>query len=144
MNESAIGQVLAFLPDGEAQQLAATLCHVEVPANTILLREGDYGNHLYIVLKGQLEVVKALGTSDERSLGTRGPGEFVGEMSLLLHNGLRTASVRTSTPAHVLEMTRADFDALLQRPVALDSAAAGGPRRRVGRGRVTRKQRRRA
>jgi serine phosphatase RsbU (regulator of sigma subunit) len=115
MNESPIDQVLALLPDGEAQQLAATLRHVEVPANTILLHEGDYGKHLYIVLKGQLEVVKALGTSDERSLGTHGPGEFVGEMSLLLHNGLRTASVRTSTPAHVLEMTRADFDALLQR-----------------------------
>lgn len=115
MNGSSINQVLAMLSPSEIQQLVASLRHIELPSNTILLREGDYGDHLYIVLEGELDVIKSLGTPEERLLSTRGPKEFVGEMSLLLHDGLRTASVRTRTATRLLEMTRADFDALLQR-----------------------------
>jgi serine phosphatase RsbU (regulator of sigma subunit) len=46
-------------------------------------------------------------------------GSFIGEMGLLNPGSRRTASVRTRTPARLLEMTRADFDALLHRQPAL-------------------------
>jgi sigma-B regulation protein RsbU (phosphoserine phosphatase) len=52
---------------------------------------------------------------DEWLLSVRGPGEYIGEMSLLNLDGLRTATVRTATAAELLEMTRDDFDALLNR-----------------------------
>lgn len=117
MNESFLDAVPLFsaLPRSEIHHLAATLQRVEVPANSVLFREGDFGDHFFVVVEGQLEIVKALGTPDERVLAMRGPGEFVGEMSLLNRDGLRTATVRTRTPAQLLEMRRADFDALLHR-----------------------------
>ncbi|MDQ5851696.1 MAG: SpoIIE family protein phosphatase [Chloroflexota bacterium] len=117
MIEPVIGQVplLATLPPSEIRNLAATLCRVDVPSNRILFREGEYGDRFYIVLEGQLEIVKALGTADERLLGVAGPGDFAGEMSLLDPDGLRTASVRTRTAVQLLEMTREDFNALLHR-----------------------------
>jgi serine phosphatase RsbU (regulator of sigma subunit) len=81
----------------------------------VLSREGDRGDRFYIVLAGRIEIVKALGTGEERLLGVRGAGEFVGEMSLLSQDGLRTASVRVYEDARVLELTRADFNQLLHR-----------------------------
>jgi CRP-like cAMP-binding protein len=104
----------SLLP-GELADMAASLQETCYPAGAVLFREGDYGDRFYIVLDGRIAIVKALGSDDERLLGLRGAGEFVGEMSLLSQDGLRTASVRIEVDARVLELTRADFDALLHR-----------------------------
>ncbi len=103
------------LPPNELADMAGSLQETSYAAGVVLFREGDYGNRFYIVLDGQISIVKALGSDDERLLGLRGAGEFVGEMSLLSQDGLRTASVRIEADASVLELTRADFDALLHR-----------------------------
>jgi sigma-B regulation protein RsbU (phosphoserine phosphatase) len=103
------------LPSGELADMAVSLRERRYLAGAVLFREGDYGDRFYIVLDGQIEIVKALDTDDERTLGLRGAGEFVGEMSLLSQDGLRTASVRAHEESRVLELTRADFDALLHR-----------------------------
>ena len=117
MTSSPVHQVQLFaaLPPAEIDALAASLHQTTYPAQTILFREGDHGDNFYIVLDGSIAIVKALETEDERLLALRGPGEFVGEMSLLESDGLRTASVRAQTDTTVLEVTRADFDTLLHR-----------------------------
>ena len=103
------------LSDGEIQFLAEIMHEVQVPANTLLLREGEPGDRFYIITRGELEVIKALGTPDERLLNRRRAGDFIGEMALLDPDGLRTASIRTATPVELLEMDRANFNALLER-----------------------------
>ena len=103
------------LPPSELANMARSLQETRYAAGTVLFREGDYGDRFYIVLDGCIAIVKALGSDDERLLGLRGAGEFVGEMSLLSQDGRRTASVRVEADARVLELTRADFDALLHR-----------------------------
>jgi len=115
--ELALAQVplFALLPQSELEQLASVLRQVEVAPGTILFSEGEYGEHFYVILAGQLEVVKAMGTPDEKLAAVRGPGDFIGEMSLLNQDGLRTASVRAASQARLFGMTRADFDALLHR-----------------------------
>jgi len=107
--------LFADLPLEEIEYLAATFQPVVYDTNTLLFREGDVGDHFYIVLSGSIAIIKAMDTPDERLVGLRGPGEFVGEMSLLNQDGLRTASVRVQEDARVIEITRADFDALLYR-----------------------------
>jgi serine phosphatase RsbU (regulator of sigma subunit) len=107
--------LLASLPPEEIDQLADSLRSSELPAGTLVLEEGCTGDRLYIVLAGQVEILKALGTDTQRSLGLRGPGALLGEMSLLSETHRATASVRAATAVQLLEMTRADFDALLQR-----------------------------
>src|SRR5215211_7373391 len=107
--------LFADLPIEEFEYLATTLRPVFYGANTLLFREGELGHSFHIVLSGAIAIIKAMGTPDERLVGLRGPGEFVGEMSLLNQDGLRTASVRVLEDARMLEITRADFDALLYR-----------------------------
>jgi sigma-B regulation protein RsbU (phosphoserine phosphatase) len=107
------------LPEEEILHLSQTLRVREVPPSTILFKEGDIGDHFYIIIQGQIEVIKALGTQEERLIGLRGPGEFVGELSLINRQGVRTASVRSSGPAHLWEMTHDEFDSLLHRQPAM-------------------------
>src|SRR5690349_1050662 len=106
--------LFAALPPATRATLAATLRETSYPAGAVLCYEGDYGDRCYIVLDGCIEIIKALGTDAERLLDVRGAGEFVGEMSLLNGDGLRTASVRVRAEARVLELTRAEFDTLLR------------------------------
>lgn len=114
---SALGRVPLFaeLPAHEIEALAAGLKRQSYAAGTLLFHEGDHGERFFIVLDGRIAIIKALNTGDERLLAIRAAGEFVGEMSLLNGDGLRTASARVEAAAQVLELTRADFDALLER-----------------------------
>ena len=117
LNDPLIGQVPLFakLPAEEHDYLAATLRQAAYSSGTLLFREGDYGDRFYIVLEGELEIIKAMGTASELMLDARGSGEFVGEMSMLNRDNVRTASVRTRGPTRLLEMQHAEFDALMHR-----------------------------
>jgi len=117
MKQEIIARVpyFAALPPNEIEHLAATLRPCEFPVGTQLIQEGWLAEKFYIVLDGQVEIIKALGTTNERPLGVRGAGSFLGEMSLLSTDHLYTASVRARSAIQLLEMTRADFDALLHR-----------------------------
>jgi sigma-B regulation protein RsbU (phosphoserine phosphatase) len=124
--------LFAAIPPDELKSLTAELRHAAYPAGTLLLREDDRGDRFYIILSGQVAIIKALGTPNERLLGLRGAGEFVGEMSLLNLDGLRSASVRVIADTQVLEVTHDDFDRLLQRypMMAYDMLRAVSTRRR--------------
>ena len=117
MKEELISQIPLFanLPRHEIAHLAAQLRPLDFAAGDLLFHEGATGDWFYVLLDGQVEVIKALGTSAERMLGIYQAGSVIGEMSLFSQDGMRTASVRARTPLHVLEMTLADFDALLVR-----------------------------
>ncbi len=105
----------ASLPSDEIEHLARSLRPRAIPEQTLLLREGGVDDHFYILLEGQVEIIKALGTDAERLLGILGAGSLLGEMSLFGQDSRHTASVRARSPLQVLEMTRAEFDALLHR-----------------------------
>jgi serine phosphatase RsbU (regulator of sigma subunit) len=117
MTENLLTRVPLFagVPPAELDRLAAALQPAFVEAGTVLFHEGDSGDHFYVVLAGKVDIVKALGTEEERLLVSRGPGEFLGEMSLLNRDGRRTASVRVCEAAHLLQVRRADFEDLLGR-----------------------------
>lgn len=117
MSEMTIAQVPLFasLPINEIRRLRETLSVRSLPKNAVLFREGDRGDYFYVILEGQLDIIKAQGTPEEHIIATRGPGDFIGEISLLESDGLRTAGVVVRSAARLLEMTRADFDSLLNR-----------------------------
>jgi phosphoserine phosphatase RsbU/P len=108
----------AGLSDAVAERLAK-LAPVQYAAGAILFLEDGPGDRMYVMVEGIVEIIKALGSPDERLLHTLGPGEIVGEMSLLSPNGRRMASARATSPTFVIEITREDFDIILRRDPAL-------------------------
>ncbi len=117
MNEQILQQVGLFesLPRNETKYLAEILRVCEFSAGAVFIQEGELADHFFILLEGQVEVIKALGTANERVLDVDEAGSFIGEMGLINPGSRRTASVRARTPVRALEMTRGDFDALLHR-----------------------------
>lgn len=111
--------LFATLPIHELETLAQRLRERVFQVGVAVAHEGERGDQFYLILEGQLEVVKAVGTPAERLVGLRGPGEYVGEMSLFNPDGQRTASVRARQETRVLEMTRVDLDDLLRRQPTL-------------------------
>ena len=121
MIEDQIYRVPLFssLPRTEAELLARTLSPMDCSAGAMLFDEGACGDEFYILLQGEVEIIKGLGTDGERLIAIRGESSLIGEMSLFSRDGLRTASVRARTPCQLLCMTRLEFDALLHRYPAL-------------------------
>lgn len=111
--------LFASLHGTEVGFLADILHEVELPAGTLLFHEGDPGDRFFLIVDGEIEVVKALGTADERIIAVRKAGEFFGEMSLFEPGGQRTASVIVRTPVRLLEMARSDFEMVLHHRPAL-------------------------
>lgn len=107
--------LFASLPAEEISHLEATLPASGCPSGKVLFHEGHSDDKFYILLEGQVEVVKSLGRPEERIQGVRTAGNLLGEMSLFSQDGCHTASVRSLTPLRLLKVTRTELDALLHR-----------------------------
>lgn len=104
----------------ELSALASLLVRERFAADTDVVREGDPGDRLYIVGRGQVRVV--VGEDEaERVVNTLGEGDYFGEMALLA-DAPRAATVRTVEPAELYGLDRADFAALLERDPGLRAA----------------------
>ena len=103
------------VPKLELYQLINELPLENFKEGEYIFREGDPGNSLYVVMSGQLEIVLAAETENEMFLRYCGSGEYVGEMSLIMPKGIRTASVRASKESRVWVLTREKFNECLQR-----------------------------
>jgi sigma-B regulation protein RsbU (phosphoserine phosphatase) len=103
------------LDQGDIEYLADILEPRTVKAGTVLFEEGERGGHSYILLDGELDILKSMGTDDERLLATRGAGSTIGEMSLFSEDSGRTASGKARSQIELLVMNREHLDRLLQR-----------------------------
>lgn len=103
------------LPPAELDRLRESLPRRPLPAGAVLLTEGQPGDVAFLIVDGELEIIKALGTGEERLLAVTGPGEIVGEMSLLNPGQPRSASIRARVPTVVMELGPIDFDHLMRR-----------------------------
>ena len=105
-------------PEARAE-VAALFRPAALPAGAILFREGEPGDSVCLLLDGQVEIVKAIDTAEERLIRVQGSGALLGEMALLDPDGLRTASVRALTDLSIAVMRQDDFKALIARRPAL-------------------------
>ena len=80
----------------------------------LIIEEGRTGNGCYVVVSGKVEVLKGLGTENQRTLARREAGEVFGEMALL-GEWPRTASVRALDEVVCLGIDRWVFLAQLER-----------------------------
>ncbi len=88
--------------------LAEIATEVEVAAGEVMIRPYDPGLGMFVVVDGR--VVVELGPDREVELG---PGEFFGELALLIPEGVRAARVRAETDVRCLAIGRDDFAGLL-------------------------------
>ena len=105
--------LFAGLSKSELGQIASIADEIDLPADKVLIREGERGREFFVLLEGEAEV-----TRKGKKLATRGGGEFFGEIALV-SNLPRTATVKTRQPARALVLRDIEFRALLQKTPAI-------------------------
>jgi CRP-like cAMP-binding protein len=79
---------------------------IELPAGRVLTEQGRIGHEFVLLLEGEAAVER-----DGETIGTVGPGDFVGEIALLTRSR-RTATVRTTTPVKAVVVGEREFRGL--------------------------------
>jgi CRP-like cAMP-binding protein len=81
---------------------------VAFPAGAVVIAEGQEGNHMFVVMEGELSI-----SLEDRLLATAMPGEIVGEMALI-NSEIRSATVTAKTDCVLVSIDQASFNALLR------------------------------
>ncbi len=118
--------LLAGADHNTLERLAGAAEEVVVPAGSVVIREGDEPDALWVLERGELSV-SAAGDGDEpRELPPVTAPGYVGELGLL-HRIPRTATVRTRTESTLLRIDGQEFLSALQasRPSASMLSVAG-------------------
>ena len=91
------------LPPSALERLARNSVPVVVSAGTVVIREGDVGDRVYVIADGHADV-----TTSGTHVARLGPGDHVGEIALL-RDVPRTATVTASSRVRLLSLERDVF-----------------------------------
>ena len=94
--------------DEQLERLAAPFSEVEFPEDHVLIEARTPGAGMFVICDGTV-AVEAYGL--QRELG---PGEVVGEISLVEDDGLRRARVVAKSSVRCLALGRPEFEQMLE------------------------------
>ena len=108
--EDTLAEVFGELEPGLFASLQPRLTTLELAGGTVLMREGEPSDALYLVLSGRLLASRGA----DAVLGEIGRGEPIGEMGVIT-GAPRTATVRALRDSVLVRLDGADFIDVLQR-----------------------------
>lgn len=91
----------------ELLRVAQLADEIDLPADRVLMRQGDRGDSLFVLLEGGAKVER-----NGKVVAERGPGEFFGEIALVVE-GPRTATVTLTRPSRLLVIGHREFHSLM-------------------------------
>ncbi|MCX7677637.1 MAG: cyclic nucleotide-binding domain-containing protein [Spirochaetes bacterium] len=87
----------------ELVRIAHIAKEIEFPAGKVFIRENDIGEDLYIIIEGEVDVIKG-----KKVIETLSDGSCIGELSIIDREP-RSASVKTKKRTRFLMINRKDF-----------------------------------
>jgi CRP/FNR family transcriptional regulator, cyclic AMP receptor protein len=93
----------------DLERLADIAWETAVPAGRTVIRQGEEGDRLYLIVEGTVHI-----HTSQQHLVTLGSGRYFGELSII-DGELRSASATTETDCLFLEIGREEFHELLLR-----------------------------
>jgi CRP/FNR family cyclic AMP-dependent transcriptional regulator len=70
----------------------------------VVFEEGELGDSLYVIVSGEVEVLRRDAGGEQKAIAVLNPSEFFGEMSLI-DKEYRSATIRARTDAELLQLT---------------------------------------
>ena len=105
-------KILAGFSDAQLQHFTRFTELQRVPQWTVVVKQGEQGDTMYLILEGELRVRLMVG-GKETILATLGPGEFFGDMALF-DSGPRSADVVANVDSTVLKISSSNFATLTE------------------------------
>ena len=95
--------LFAMMDHGDLKRIARHCTEHSFADGEVITREGDHDGRLFVILDGQVRVVKDLGGPHERQVATMGPRSYFGERALI-DDFRRTASVLSDGPVSAISV----------------------------------------
>jgi LmbE family N-acetylglucosaminyl deacetylase len=103
-----------FSRETTALGYAADFVNVEwFPSGSYLIEQGEAATMMHFLLSGHVEIRREGEDGRVRMVDAAGPGEFIGELSILVDHLHHTGRVRATSPVKCLALGRDDFERVL-------------------------------
>jgi len=126
-------RILAYLDEDDLKALAPALLERYLHKDQVLFKQGQAGDSMFIVLKGELDVLARARNHPveaELPVARLSPGDVVGELTCL-DPSARAATVRAASTARVIEISCTMLDSLTQHAPVLGSRILRGIATRI-------------
>jgi CRP-like cAMP-binding protein len=100
--------LFASLSDAGLERVAARAAELDAEQGQVLALQDDPGSGMFVIQEGTVAVELRSGSIE------LGPGDFFGELALLVEDGARVARVRATSPVRCISIPRDDFHALVE------------------------------
>jgi CRP-like cAMP-binding protein len=104
--------LFAHLTLDQLDAVASFLEEMQYLEGETIVREGETGEHLYVLLDGEVQAVKNRGTPRETLLNVMRPPSYFGEIAIL-DRAPRSATVIASADSRVLRLGGERFEELI-------------------------------
>ena len=101
------------LPEVSLEKIIPLLQLQHINTGTDIIQQGDVGEFLYVITKGEVSVLRQGGQIREEVIANLPEGECFGEMSLISGEPI-SATIRAKTPVTLLKISKKDFDRLVR------------------------------
>ncbi|MCP4426703.1 MAG: cyclic nucleotide-binding domain-containing protein [Chloroflexi bacterium] len=127
-----VSKALQTLDEKQLAEITARLDPVTISAGETIFEQGDPADKFYIIIHGEVEVVKRRKDGGEMVTAVLDSGQYFGEMGLM-NNSPRTATVRVSqnSEAALVALDRDTFAKLMQESAITNEVVARLMRERM-------------
>ena len=101
-------EIFKELSVSELAAVASVTEEVVYPPGEIVIMEGEPGETMYLIIAGEVAVIKGRGQGNEIELDRIGAGDYFGEMALFEHD-VRSATIRTAEESRLLVLHKREF-----------------------------------
>jgi len=106
--------LFSMMGDKDLRRIAEALKEKIYRSGTVVIQEGEQDTRLFMIVRGEVEIIKDLGKPGERHIRRIGPYHYFGEMALI-DNMVRSASVVTREETVLLCLKRWELEQEIQR-----------------------------
>ncbi len=106
-------ELFESLSVGELAAIASVVEEIDCPVGEIIIKEGSAGDTLFLMIKGEVSVIKDFGEINEVEIDRMTDGEYFGEMALF-EDTVRSVSIRTEKPSAFMVLNKQEFKELVR------------------------------
>lgn len=106
-------EIFADLSVNELAAVASVTEEASFGEGEMVFREGDLGDTLFLILEGEVAVIKDCNDDKEIELDSIGPGEYFGEMALF-GDDRRSATIRVRTAGRFLSLQKQELQEIVR------------------------------
>lgn len=123
--------IFSSLTDDDLENMRSGLRFHRCGPGEVVVREGDAADCLYVLVTGEVQVVKNYLELGSQTVDVLRPGSFFGEMALVGEGQTRSATVVTTEESRFLTLDRDSFREVLRAHPAIALAALSEAYRRL-------------